>query len=121
MISLLHRSFIALAVLALMGAPRGQEVVFSADRYRMESGQPPAVAMRLADVDGDGFLDLLRLSELGLTVLHQDRLGRFRAVLPSADVVAPTGTFFQDLATTQTYGTPSRTKMESKACFGSPE
>lgn len=99
MISLLHRSFVALAVLALVGAPRTQEAVFSVDRYRMEPGQPPVVAMRLADVDGDGFLDLLRLSELGLTVLHQDRAGRFRAVMANADVVAPAGTFFQDLAT----------------------
>ena len=103
-ISLPKKTLCPILVLTLGGALAAQASL-SADRYRMEVGQPPVRALRLVDVNGDGLLDLIRLAEQGLSVLLQDAAGRFRPDL-SSDVSPPTGSFFSDLATGSLYPHP---------------
>ncbi len=56
-ISLPKKILCPLLALTLGGAPAAQDSL-SADRYRMEIGQPPVRVLRLVDVNGDGFTDL---------------------------------------------------------------
>lgn len=56
----------------------GQQVPWLAeDRLRMPAGMPAAVDVALADVDGDGQLDTIRVSADTVTVLLQSTSGEF--------------------------------------------
>jgi hypothetical protein len=69
---------LVLAALGLGLVARAQPPAFGDERPRLPGREGEGSACGLADVDGDGALDVIRVTPEGLDVLVQDRAGKLR-------------------------------------------